>query len=181
MVTKWVEIFGVTGRWLGAKSRSWFKFEEFGKGTLRQSTQSAIMYRSEIWLSNTQKLFITSRRRALSRGCERGKPVDCAWKLCLPGENFTILPEKSESCETARYRLCQPEHKQHSAMEQRPPERGWIKRLELTTEDRAMLWAWEMHSANVFGGREHAARQVMAELPSAWALLSGSIHWVGMA
>lgn len=138
-VREWVEIFGVAGKWLGAKSRSLFKFEEFGKGTIRQSTQSAITYTLEIWLGNKQELFLTSRRRALSRGCVRGKPVDCAWKLCLPGENFTTLPEKSESRETRRYRLCQPEHTQHSAMEQRPPEREWRKRLVLTTEDRASI------------------------------------------
>lgn len=31
-------IFGVTGRWLGAKSRSLFKFEELAKGTIGRST-----------------------------------------------------------------------------------------------------------------------------------------------
>lgn len=173
MVRKWVEIFGVTGRRLVAKSRSLFKFEEFGKGTLRQSTQSAIMYRLEIWLSNTQKSFLTSRRRALSRGCERGKPVDCAWKLCLPGENFTIWPEKSESCETARYRLCQPEHKQHSAMEQGPPERGWIKRLELTRGQSYVVNLRDAFSKCVWWQR------TCSQASHGWASLSLSLAlWV---
>lgn len=53
-------------------------------------------------------------------------------------KNLTVLPEKSESRETARYRPCQPEHTRRSVMEQRPPETEWEKRLkELTTEGRA--------------------------------------------
>lgn len=40
-------IFGATGRCLGVKS-SLVKFEELAKGTIGESTQSAIMYRLEI-------------------------------------------------------------------------------------------------------------------------------------
>lgn len=138
MVRKWMGICGIIGRWRGAKSRSLFKFEELAKRTIAQSTRSAIMYRLEIWLNENQELFLTSRRRALSRACVREKLVSCAWKLCVPRENLTILPEKSESCETGRYRLCQPEHTQHSVMEQRPQDREWKKRLkELRTEEGA--------------------------------------------
>ena len=113
-------------------------FEELAEGTIGQCTSSAIMCRLEIRLNEKQELFLTSRRRALSRGGVREKSVSCAWELCVPGENLTVLPEKSESCETARYRLCQPDHTQHSVMEQRPQEKEWKKRLkELTTEERA--------------------------------------------
>lgn len=86
MVRKWMGIFGATWRCLGVKSRSLVKFEELAKGTIGESTQSAIMYRLEIWLNEKQELFLTSRRRALSRGCVREKPVSCTWELCVPGE-----------------------------------------------------------------------------------------------
>lgn len=68
------------------KCRSLVKFEELAKGTIGESTQSAIMYRLEIWLNEKQELFLTSRTKALSRGCVREKPVSCAWELCVPGE-----------------------------------------------------------------------------------------------
>lgn len=68
----WVGIFGVTERWLDAKSNL-FKFEELAKGTIGWSTPSAIMYRLEIWLNEKQELFLTSRMRALSKGCVRRK------------------------------------------------------------------------------------------------------------